>query len=150
MNPAVVFRPLLCITMRSRTLPVYFIYKVLVAENGVHHVFQIVACSGITVKVDRAGSFHYPSQLQEPSGHHHEIGRNCISTQREDHVVYGSGNSFRDFLILQKRIESLHGCEVPFPEIRERGNLGCGLCSRFLPEQYVVIGLGIKRGIQIY
>ena len=52
--------------MRTRTLPSDFALKVFYTKHGVHHQFEVVACSGIAVEVDAAGGLEDAVQLTMP------------------------------------------------------------------------------------
>lgn len=74
------------------SLPVDFINKILRTKNHIQHDLQIVAGSGIAVKIQTSSRFENAVQLEQADGHHGEVRHHVRSgkelAERLDHLSH--------------------------------------------------------------
>jgi len=99
----------------------YIVLKVLRPKDGVHDQLQEVARHGVAVQIYGASGPQNPVQLNQPNGHHRQVGHHIVAAQELTESIKQSAylSAARHHL----PEGSLRG-HIPVPGIIKDGNLG--------------------------
>src|SRR3990170_1297899 len=110
--------------MRARALPDDFVAELFGAEHRVHQELEVVARSGITVKVNAPRWFQRAAEFDQSWGHHREVREHVrVAEQRAEclHCWRDLPAAF-DYVLVRAR-----GAFIPTPRIIKRLDLRCRL-----------------------
>lgn len=137
------------IVVRSRALPDNLILELPWAKHRIQQHLEVMARGRVAVEVEAAGGLEDSVQLDQPHGHHGEVGRQGVLAEEPHHRIEHE----RRVLIARGPLDLLdrhtrHGV-VPLPGVAEGILLrGDGLAGG-RAEERVVVGVRVEGRVEV-
>ena len=106
-----------------------------------------MASGRVTMKVKAASRLKHSVQLDQPNGHHYEIGYHVVLFRERAHGPQHFGGV--DVAPMDYLVKGALGVVVPVPVIFERFNLRFRLLAGRCPKKNIVAGLAVERRVEI-
>ena len=150
MYAAVLFAALPSVAVRAGPLPNDLRAELLYPKHAVHQHLEVVPGCGVAVQVDGARGLEDAAQLHKARRHHHEVGHHRVTAQElaqgRDHVLDAGRSVAVEYdLVLVGALRF----QRPVPGVGERPDLRRRLLAGLLPEQHVVVGVGIEGRVEV-
>src|SRR6185437_8481435 len=83
--------PALCRVMGACPLPYYFVLKVSMSKDSIHHKLYIMRGGGIAVQVQGASGLEGAMHFDQPCGHHRDVGHYPTVAEPRAHCAHQNG-----------------------------------------------------------
>ncbi len=87
-------------------------------EDGVEQQLQVMARRRVAVEVQRSGGLQHPVKLDQPPGHHHQVGEHVVIPEQAPHRFQRVGHLQRRATLDQLPVGRL-GLLAPRPGVVE-------------------------------